>query len=308
MQFYWMVPDALGYMSDGGTRIQSINVEYGTDVSGKPEVTLFIYKNYNGMGVYKITLDDSYTPEPSDLSTGEWAYQHDGVSPALVGQTTEDHLFVRMDSNDTSKDNTLNVNSSSPQLVWFWLDDDEIYNNSSVQALTPGPYNSNGNLYGEITYNSFQCQLYLPKHLELTSSGDEYQVYGERIPSTSSLQWAKYDNGVTVDGIDYDRYLVTCYNYNSYGFHFSGPNPSYYGANGALKKDDAPLFGLYIRNKDLTVNSTGLHDIIIANTEFAIRETIMAGWPVNDYRFMYGTGGNNVTQRFQKYVRVKLHY
>ena len=262
---------------------------------------------YNGYTVRPVRIY-SYTPEPSDLSTGEWAYQHDGMSPALVGQTTEDHLFVRMDSNDTSKDNTLNVNSSSPQLVWFWLDDDEIYNNSSVQALTPGPYNSNGNLYGEITYNSFQCQLYLPKHLELTSSGDEYQVYGERIPSTSSLQWAKYDNGVTVDGIDYDRYLVTCYNYNSYGFHFSGPNPSYYGANGALKKDDAPLFGLYIRNKDLTVNSTGLHDIIIANTEFAIRETIMAGWPVNDYRFMYGTGGNNVTQRFQKYVRVKLHY
>ena len=57
MQFYWMVPDAFGYVSDGGTRIQSINVEYGTDAAGNSEVYLFIYKNYNGMAVYKISID-----------------------------------------------------------------------------------------------------------------------------------------------------------------------------------------------------------------------------------------------------------
>ena len=308
MQFYWMVPDALGYMSDGGTRIQSINVEYGTDVSGKPEVTLFIYKNYNGMGVYKITLDDSYTPEPSDLSTGEWAYQHDGVSPALVGQTTEDHLFVRMDSNDTSKDNTLNVNSSSPQLVWFWLNDDEIYENNDVQALTPCAYNSNGDLYNEITYNSFQCDLYLPTNLELVNVNDVYSVKGDRMPSASYLQWAQYPDGTVIDGVNYNRYLVTCYNLNSYGSHFSGRNATSYDTYGALKTDDGALFGLYIRNKDLSISASQLSDIIIANTEYSMRETLLAGWNVNQYRFFYGTGGNNVTQRFQKYVRVKLRY
>ena len=54
MQRYWMVPDALGMMSDSGTRVESMNVEYGTDAEGNEEVTLFIFKCYNGMGVYKI--------------------------------------------------------------------------------------------------------------------------------------------------------------------------------------------------------------------------------------------------------------
>ncbi|MBR6431421.1 MAG: dockerin type I repeat-containing protein, partial [Muribaculaceae bacterium] len=54
MQRYWMVPDELGAMSDGGTRVQSMNVEYGTDAEGNEEVTLFIFKCYNGMAVYKI--------------------------------------------------------------------------------------------------------------------------------------------------------------------------------------------------------------------------------------------------------------
>ncbi len=59
MLFYWMVPDAFGCISDGGIRVQSINVEYGTDEAGNPEVTLFILRCYNGMGVYKITLDST---------------------------------------------------------------------------------------------------------------------------------------------------------------------------------------------------------------------------------------------------------
>ena len=54
MQRYWMVPDELGAMSDGGTRVQSMNVEYGVDSEGNEEVTLFIFKCYNGMAVYKI--------------------------------------------------------------------------------------------------------------------------------------------------------------------------------------------------------------------------------------------------------------
>ena len=54
MQRYWMVPDELGAVSDGGTRVQSMNIEYGTDSEGNEEVTLYIYKCYNGMAVYKI--------------------------------------------------------------------------------------------------------------------------------------------------------------------------------------------------------------------------------------------------------------
>ena len=58
MHRYWMVPDELGTMSDGGTRVQCINVEYGVDSNGNEEVTLFIYKCYNGMAVYKISKCD----------------------------------------------------------------------------------------------------------------------------------------------------------------------------------------------------------------------------------------------------------
>ena len=65
MQRYWMVPDELGAVSDGGNRVESMNVEYGTDAEGNEEITLFIFKCYNGMGVYKIgTNVDSDVPGP----------------------------------------------------------------------------------------------------------------------------------------------------------------------------------------------------------------------------------------------------
>jgi len=72
MQRYWMVPNELGAVSDGGTRVQSMNVEYGTDAEGNEEVTLFIYKNYNGMAVYKIgtnVMEDEPSPgTPGDVN------------------------------------------------------------------------------------------------------------------------------------------------------------------------------------------------------------------------------------------------
>ena len=36
MQRYWMVPDELGTTSDSGTRVESMNVEYGTDETATP--------------------------------------------------------------------------------------------------------------------------------------------------------------------------------------------------------------------------------------------------------------------------------
>ena len=69
MKRYWMVPDALGTFSDGGTRVESMNVEYGTDAKGNPMVTLFIFKCVNGMAVYRITLDDGEEPGiPGDVN------------------------------------------------------------------------------------------------------------------------------------------------------------------------------------------------------------------------------------------------
>jgi len=72
MQRYWMVPDELGSMSDGGTRVQSINAVKGVDAEGNEEVTLFIYKCYNGMAVYKIGTnvggDDPEPGVPGDVN------------------------------------------------------------------------------------------------------------------------------------------------------------------------------------------------------------------------------------------------
>ncbi len=70
LQRYWMVPDALGIVSDGGTRVESMNVEYGTDAKGNPMVTLFIFKCYNGMAVYRITLDDGVILPPDPNNDG----------------------------------------------------------------------------------------------------------------------------------------------------------------------------------------------------------------------------------------------
>ena len=44
---------SFGKTSDGGTRIHSIAVQYGTE-GGEPSVTLLTYKNYNGLAIYKI--------------------------------------------------------------------------------------------------------------------------------------------------------------------------------------------------------------------------------------------------------------
>ncbi len=72
MQRYWMVPDELGAVSDGGTRVQSMNVEYGVDDEGNEEVTLFIFKCYNGMAVYKIgsniSGDEPQPGKPGDVN------------------------------------------------------------------------------------------------------------------------------------------------------------------------------------------------------------------------------------------------
>lgn len=72
MKRYWMVPDELGRQSDGGTRVQSMSVEYGTDAEGNEEVILYIFKCFNGMAVYKIgkNVHSGETPSiPGDVNS-----------------------------------------------------------------------------------------------------------------------------------------------------------------------------------------------------------------------------------------------
>jgi hypothetical protein len=108
MQRYWMVPDELGAVSDGGTRVESMNVEYGYDAEGNEEITLFIFKCYNGMAVYKIgsgiTGDDPEPGTPGDVNgDGE-------VNIADVNAVIDMILSGKIQSaGDVNKDGEVNI-------------------------------------------------------------------------------------------------------------------------------------------------------------------------------------------------------
>ena len=66
MTKYWTIPaDSLGKVNDSGLRVHCFAVEYGVDSEGYEEVTLFTFKAYNGMAVYKIGRNvGGETPHP----------------------------------------------------------------------------------------------------------------------------------------------------------------------------------------------------------------------------------------------------
>lgn len=247
------------------------------------------------------------------VTDGEKAWQPDGA-PAKVGQATSDHLFVReIDNNRAAINDQVQFDQGDTKLVWLWLDDDAIYNNAVVQALTPIAYNSAGDLYNEITYNSFQCDLYLPANMQLVGIEDEdgnevnYEQ-GGRLPNSASVEYATTGTTKTIDGVKYIVYTVMCSNSATFGTHFSSRNGILYQRNGALKKDDAALLGLYLKMDGASSVVGEIGEMIIANLEFGFREAFTADpmWQPNEYRFFYGTGGNNTTQRFQYYHRATL--
>jgi len=246
------------------------------------------------------------------LATGEWAKQMDGT-PAKAGQATTDHLFVRDTYQGETVDDKVTFDQGDTKVVWLWLNDDAIYDNAKVQALTPVPYNTAGDLYNEITYNSFQCDLYLPENVSLISVEDEETgeeiscVMGDRLPRSSQFYYELYGTKV-IDGKKYNAYKLLCANTQNYGCHFSARNAASYKTNGALKKDDAPLLGLYLYSEGASTFIGEIPNMIIANLEFGFREAFTATpqWDPNDYRFIYGTGGDNKSQRFQYYHRVRM--
>ena len=250
-----------------------------------------------------------------ELSNGEYATLSDGT-PAMVGQATLDHLFVRGDYSDmgeaTTYDNVVSFKAGTPQTVWLWLDDDQIYLNEKVQALTPTLIANNAEPYNEITYNSVQFDIYVPQSIEMVEieneDGDLVQFeQGNRMPNSAEFTYGEKESKV-IDGITYRVYTLIISNKQNNGTHFSSKNAKMYRENGALKKDDAPLIGIYLQNNNQVEVEGRLNDIIIANQEFGFREAFTADpqWEPNEYRFIYGEGGNNETQRFQYYNRVAL--
>lgn len=56
MQKYWQIPaDSLGIVNDSGLRVHCFAIDKDVDENGDEVVTLFTYKAYNGMGIYKIS-------------------------------------------------------------------------------------------------------------------------------------------------------------------------------------------------------------------------------------------------------------
>ena len=112
MQRYWMVPDELGTMSDGGTRVQSMNVEYGVDDEGNEEVTLFIFKCYNGMAVYKIGSNVSSGEEPGirgDVN-GDGEVNIADVN-VIINMILTDNIQPNGDVNEDGEVNIADVNA-----------------------------------------------------------------------------------------------------------------------------------------------------------------------------------------------------
>lgn len=237
-----------------------------------------------------------------NLSEGELGFKYDSITPNMIGQATNDHLFV---------EKGVSFFSGDTQLVWFYLDDDEIYQNSTVQALTPMPYNANGARYNEITYNSFQCDIYLPEGISITTvedeDGDEISYMGgDRLPRTAFINWASRGTKV-IDDKTYNVFSIVCYNASAYGTHFSSRTAKLYEQNGALKKEHT-LFALYLRNDNQSEAVSRMsQDLIIANQIFNIYESVDANWDANQSTFFYGTGGNNETQVFMKYDRTGMY-
>ena len=61
----WQVPaDSLGKVSDTGLRVHCLSCDKELDAEGNEVVTLFTFKSYNGMGVYKIGKNVGGDPEP----------------------------------------------------------------------------------------------------------------------------------------------------------------------------------------------------------------------------------------------------
>ena len=107
MTKYWKIPaDSLGKVNDSGLRVHSFAVEYGVDDEGFEEITLFTFKAYNGMAVYKIgrNVSTDEPPVPGDVN-GDGEVNISDVSDIidliLSGKVT--------DSGDVNGDGEINI-------------------------------------------------------------------------------------------------------------------------------------------------------------------------------------------------------
>jgi len=110
MTKYWQIPaDSLGKVNDTGLRVHCFAVEYGTNSKGNEEVTLFTFKANNGMGVYKITIDDGHAERlPGDVN-GDGSVNISDVNQA-IGNILRGQYDAAADVNGDGSVNISDIN------------------------------------------------------------------------------------------------------------------------------------------------------------------------------------------------------
>jgi len=110
MTKYWQIPaDSLGKVNDTGLRVHCFAVEYGTNSKGNEEVTLFTFKANNGMGVYKITIDDGQAERlPGDVN-GDGSVNISDVNQA-IGNILRGQYDAAADVNGDGSVNISDIN------------------------------------------------------------------------------------------------------------------------------------------------------------------------------------------------------
>lgn len=84
--YLWTIPaDGLGTVSDVGTRVHALQAVSQADGS----VNLFTFKNYNGMGVYKISMDNGGSVESTLANAATISVNGDVISVSEVAETIE---------------------------------------------------------------------------------------------------------------------------------------------------------------------------------------------------------------------------
>ena len=93
MKKCWTLPESgHGETSDGGTRIHSLCREFGTDAQGNQYVDILSYKNFNGMGVYRIGKNLSSGVE-SNVADNNVAITVNGGVIAVSAEASEIAIF-----------------------------------------------------------------------------------------------------------------------------------------------------------------------------------------------------------------------
>ena len=117
MQKYWQIPaDSLGKVSDGGIRAHCFSVKYGEE-GGFPCVTLFTFKCYNGMAVYKIgrgvtpNTPEPPTPSVPGDSNGDGMVDISDVNAVINMMLGKAEMVAACDMNNDGKIDISDVNA-----------------------------------------------------------------------------------------------------------------------------------------------------------------------------------------------------